>query len=168
MRKTIIGLAALSALILPFAIAPAAQAAIGDEIIVNGDFENVAPDGSLVGATTDFALAALGVQGFEYADPGDPLMSWDEGTAVVRQPVLPAHPVGGPAERQPPVHRQRLRGRPPDRPVAVPTPASSATWAIRCSTTSSQVANICRSTSTTTEARTSPCGSTTRRSPLLT
>ena len=60
-----------------------ASAAVGDNIIVNGDFENVAPDGSLVGATTDFNLAQLGVQGFEYANPGDPLTSWDEGTYVV-------------------------------------------------------------------------------------
>jgi hypothetical protein len=65
-------------------VATSASAAIGDEIIVNGDFSDPTPTGSLVGgAATDFALAQLGVQGFEYAGPGDPLTSWDEGTYVV-------------------------------------------------------------------------------------
>jgi hypothetical protein len=60
-----------------------ASAAVGDNVIQNGDFSVSGADGSLVGATTDFALAALGVQGNHYANPGDPLTSWDEGTYVV-------------------------------------------------------------------------------------
>ena len=84
----------MAALVIPLALAPTmATAAIGDEIIVNGDFETLADPnvGALVGASTEFALAQIGVQGFEYADPGDPLTSWDEGTYVVAQNPFSQH-----------------------------------------------------------------------------
>jgi hypothetical protein len=76
-------LVTIGAGVLASSSASPVQAAVGDNIIVNGDFETLSADGSLVGASTDFALAALGVQGNHYANPGDPLTSWDEGTAVV-------------------------------------------------------------------------------------
>lgn len=57
MRKTLLGIAAAAALSVPLlgAVAPT-YAADGEEYIVNGDFSDVGPGGSLVGATTDFAL----------------------------------------------------------------------------------------------------------------
>jgi hypothetical protein len=61
------------------ASATGANAAIGDEIIVNGDFSDTLPDGSLVGASTEFTLADNTIQGSSYG-----LNSmYDEGRYVV-------------------------------------------------------------------------------------
>jgi hypothetical protein len=81
MRKTLLGLAAAVLVAAPLALVTSpADAASGDQLITNGDFSSSGADGSLIGATTAFALTTSLAQANN--NPGSGSM-WDPGTYVV-------------------------------------------------------------------------------------
>ncbi len=74
MKKITLGLAAIAALVVPLAaMAAPANAANGDEYVVNGDFASSGTNGALLApATTDFTLAVPGVFGTGNGSMYDP------------------------------------------------------------------------------------------------